>query len=86
MRYRNTLGWLLELWLSDGLAVVLTYFFVPETAGLSLEEVNELFGEKVLVNLTHASEEEKKNIDRAIEEKEMVVTNHSESIVEQITG
>ncbi|OAL30531.1 hypothetical protein AYO20_08750 [Fonsecaea nubica] len=55
-------------------AVVLTYFFVPETAGLSLEEVNELFGEKVLVNLTHASEAERNDIDRAIEEKQGVVT------------
>lgn len=45
-----------------------------KTASLSLEEVNELFGDEVVVNLSNASEEEKKNIDQAIEETERALT------------
>ena len=44
-----------------------------KTAGLSLEEVSQLFGDEVVVDLTHASDEEKKKIDEAIKEKEGMV-------------
>ncbi|KAF4631073.1 hypothetical protein G7Y89_g7062 [Cudoniella acicularis] len=41
------------------------WYFCPETKGLSLEEINGLFGDDVVVNLTHITEEER----LALEEK-----------------
>jgi hypothetical protein len=34
-------------------STILIYFFIPETAQLSLEEIGELFGDKVVVHLTN---------------------------------
>jgi hypothetical protein len=34
-------------------STILIYFYIPETAQLSLEEVGELFGDKVVVHLTN---------------------------------
>lgn len=33
-------------------SAVIVYFFIPETAGLPMEEIGELFGDKVVVHLT----------------------------------
>lgn len=44
---------------------LLTYYLL-QTKGLSLEEVNELFGDEVVVHLTHISDEEKVQLDNAI--------------------
>lgn len=46
------------------LSVPLIYWYFPETKGLSLEEIDELFGDKVIVHLTHISDEEKVELDR----------------------
>ena len=35
-----------------------------------LEEINEIFGDRVVVQLTHATAEERAKIDQAIEEKD----------------
>jgi hypothetical protein len=37
-----------------------------ETKGLSLEEINEVFGDDVVVHLIHISDEEKANFDATI--------------------
>ncbi|EXJ84067.1 hypothetical protein A1O3_04734 [Capronia epimyces CBS 606.96] len=50
----KNIGWKYYLvWVAcDVVSVVLVYFFLPETAGLSLEEVGQLFGDTVVVHLT----------------------------------
>ena len=45
------------------------YLFFPETARLSLEEIAKNFGEEVAVNLTDATEEERKNLERTLAEQ-----------------
>lgn len=42
------------------------YFFFPETARLTLEEIAKNFGEEVAVNLTDATDEEKAQLDRKL--------------------
>lgn len=45
---------------------IVIYFFWPETARLTLEEIAQNFGEEVAVKLTDATDEEKAKIDRQI--------------------
>lgn len=42
------------------------YFFFPETAGLTLEEIAKNFGEEVAVHLTDATDEEKARLDHQL--------------------
>lgn len=42
------------------------YFFFPETARLTLEEIAKNFGEEVAVHLTDATDEEKAQLDRKL--------------------
>jgi hypothetical protein len=46
--------------------LVVIYFFWPETARLTLEEIAQNFGEEVAVKLTDATDEEKAKIDHQI--------------------
>ncbi|KAK7704993.1 hypothetical protein SLS57_010276 [Botryosphaeria dothidea] len=69
------------------------YFFWPETARLTLEEIGKNFGDEVAVHITDATDEEKARLDRALEgadvtkETGIVISSdaqgHSESVSEQ---
>ncbi|KXJ87542.1 general substrate transporter [Microdochium bolleyi] len=50
-------------------SVVVIYFFYPETKGKSLEELEGLFGDHVVVKLSDATAQERKEIDAQIEQE-----------------
>lgn len=53
--------------LSNVLTVIsVIYFFFPETARLTLEEIAQNFGEEVAVHLTDATDEEKAKLDEKL--------------------
>lgn len=64
----NAVGWkyflLIICW--SALFVPAIYFFWPETARLSLEEIGKQFGDEVAVHINDATEEERAAIDREI--------------------
>jgi hypothetical protein len=52
--FRN-IGWKMYLVyiICNVVSTILIYFYIPETAKLSLEEIGELFGDRVVVHLTN---------------------------------
>jgi (p)ppGpp synthase/HD superfamily hydrolase len=53
------------------------YFFWPETARLSLEEVAKNFGDEVAVHVNDASEEEKLQLEKALENVDVTKMNET---------
>ncbi|OAG33838.1 hypothetical protein AYO21_12057 [Fonsecaea monophora] len=59
----------------------LIWYFFPETRGLALEEVGEIFGDKIEVRLTHLTAEQREALDKDIEaEKETVELEHVDQV------
>lgn len=50
------------------------YFYFPETARLTLEEISQKFGDDVAVHITDASQEERDRLEKALERGEDVPT------------
>lgn len=55
--------------LRDRADLAVIYFFFPETARLTLEEIAQKFGEEVAVHITDAPDEEKARIERNLASK-----------------
>jgi hypothetical protein len=55
------------------IVIVLVWFYFPETKGLSLEEMNALFGEDVAVDISHLTKEERAALDQGILSEKAVV-------------
>jgi len=53
LAFKN-IGWRMYMvWFSCNIvSTIIIYFYIPETTGIALEEVGELFGDKVLVHMT----------------------------------
>jgi hypothetical protein len=47
--------------------IPIIYFYFPETARLSLEEISAKFGDEVAVDLRDISEIERKELDNAVQ-------------------
>ncbi len=43
------------------------YFYFPETARLSLEEIGQKFGDDVAVHITDASQDDRERLEKALE-------------------
>lgn len=48
------------------------YFYWPETARLSLEEIGQKFGDEVAVHINDATDEEKRKLDQQLEDANLV--------------
>jgi MFS family permease len=61
----NRIGWKYDLVFVCITVVSLypVFFMLPETKGLSLEEISQLFGDEVAIDLAHMTEEERKRLD-----------------------
>lgn len=63
--------------------MLLIYFFWPETAKLSLEEISAKFGDDVAIDITGASAEERLKLDEFLKKGDIVhegVTRTSEDV------
>jgi predicted MFS family arabinose efflux permease len=58
--------------------ILVIYFMYPETKGRSLEELAELFGDRVVVHVTNATEEERARIEQEIK-SEVVMSEHAQA-------
>jgi hypothetical protein len=61
---------------------------LPQTKGLSLEEINGRFGDEVIVHFADATEKQRKNLTAAVlaeDEEKGVAPSHAESAVPETT-
>lgn len=52
--------------------VIVIYFYFPETARLTLEEISQKFGDDVAVHITDASQADRERLEKALEKGEDV--------------
>lgn len=74
----NNISWkfFFVLIVPTALHIVFVYFMCPETKGRSLEDINAQFGESVAIHYYGATEKEKLEFEKAIEEDEKVDATH----------
>ena len=77
----NNVGWKYYLVIICWLIVFIpaVYYFWPETAGLSLEEVSARFGDDVAVHINDLPDQERKQLDELLKEKDMAHVDHREN-------
>jgi len=51
--------------------IPIVYFYFPETAQLSLEEIGQRFGDDVAVHINDATEEQRQELDSYLKEKDL---------------
>jgi MFS family permease len=61
--------------------IPIVYFYFPETARLSLEEISAKFGDDVAVHINDVSEEERKTLDEFLKTTDVV---HTENVAETV--
>lgn len=78
----NNVGWKYYLVIICWLIVFIpaVYFYWPETAGLSLEEVSARFGDDVAVHINDLPEDERKQLDEVLKGKDMTHVEHQEKL------
>ncbi|ERS95123.1 hypothetical protein HMPREF1624_08615 [Sporothrix schenckii ATCC 58251] len=60
--------------------IPIVYFFFPETARLSLEEIGEKFGDDVAVHVSDISESQRKELDDFLQQTDVVHLDGSEKV------
>jgi hypothetical protein len=51
--------------------IPIVYFYFPETAQLSLEEIGQRFGDDVAVHVNDATDEQRQELDKYLKEKDV---------------
>ncbi|KAL1956106.1 hypothetical protein VTO42DRAFT_7625 [Malbranchea cinnamomea] len=77
----NNVGWkyYLVVIIHSALFIPVIYFFFPETARLSLEEIAKNFGDDIAVEITTANDEERARIQRQLEHTNVLQASDSGS-------
>ena len=60
--------------------MVVVYFYWPETARLSLEEIAHNFGDEVVVHIYDANEAEKKRLDETLQVSDVTKPGGAEAV------
>ncbi|KAK3653349.1 hypothetical protein LTR56_004553 [Elasticomyces elasticus] len=64
----------------ESATVLVIYFYFPETARLTLEEIAQIFGDDVAVHITDASQEEQYKLEKVIEQHERGIPDAQASV------